>query len=1169
MELAEPETGGPRRRGPSSTGPANLVDIGSALVNANFSVVDQFSLQPAATGPRRRGDPTGGAATVSVELPPGEGAVVLVEEDGVYSWRLPSASGPSAAGRRRRGTPAGALWQFDLDLGEQAPGAPRRRGLPIIGKAIERATATVLRFALPTVIERVVEHLERGRREGLVVLDAADPTTWISTPVAPSVSGRPRVLLFIHGTFSSTRGGFGALGATPWGEALLNKALHQYDLVLGYDHKSLSIDPRENAVSLLAELRVLWPQGDVDIDVVCHSRGGLVFRSLVETILPADPWPATFGKVVFVAAANSGTQLANSDNWVRLADLYTNLAAMSARGLAIIVPGAGAAGLVLAELLDGVGTLVKSVVSSALKDGDIPGLAAMQPNGEFITAINAVGPGPTPDSSTYFAVLSNFEPDLRSPDTEIPERLLALLKDGLVDQLLGADNDMVVDLASMTRIDPGSGEYFDERFDFGTNGAVHHTNYFHQPQTARAITGWLGLEEQSSRGSRLRSARRIIPKQPVEVSNDFVTIDANQPLDELLIEILNQGRSEYIVIDRYSDVKYAFRRHEFRELLALAEQRNMIGAPIGDAFDLHEEDRSELVRDNTVVAVAPGATPAAHRSIILDGDRPIGVRSPSGEALTAAQLAETAAPFSLSRQLAAAVPDFAEAAAELSPPPPVEGNGHSGARAVPPVRPPRPTRGGGRITPEETAPETAEQSVTVNVGAWTDAELELAQAATLTVSLAREEIELPAGATGGLAAIAAADPARPLIVMAIGRKNLKITGKSTQSVAVPAVGEATELYFGIEGTTLGDAQIDVIVRQTEAPLARITLKPKVVRQVATGARAEGANVVAPEAVPGPPRHQLYISEIQDGNATRYHFHLELLRPGEPPEPVEADSDPLRGDKSDYVSALYRRIEDMWGDSRDKIDEFARKIRAEGGSLWDELIPEPIQRHLWANRESIGFIQVYSDEPFIPWELIHMKEPGKRTLPAESWFLAELGVVRWILSDDDSVCTRAPARLRVRTGKVNAIIPEYPSASGWQLQSTQIELDSLKTIFGSVDRIEATFSSVIDSLTTGGFDLLHYAGHGVGDSADIGGESLVLSVDRNGPRWEPNSKLGPLDVSSSATLSETPCADFRPIVVLNCCETGRSGYTLTSVGGFAGAFLQGWRWRHRQPPLVRG
>ena len=250
------------------------------------------------------------------------------------------------------------------------------------------------------------------------------------------------------------------------------------------------------------------------------------------------------------------------------------------------------------------------------------------------------------------------------------------------------------------------------------------------------------------------------------------------------------------------------------------------------------------------------------------------------------------------------MPGFDDAGSEAPEPPGEPENGHASAR--------RPTRGGRRTAAraEDTVPAEVAQPVSVNVGAWTDAELEIAQPATLTVSVSREAIDLPGGVAAGVAGIAEADPTRALIVMVIGRKNLKVTGKSTQSVAVPAAGQPAELFFGIEGTSLGDAQLDVIVRQTEAPLAKIVLRPTVAQEVRNGGRAAAAGMATPSAAPGPPRHQLYISEITDGAETRYRFHLELLRPGEPPEPVEADSNPLKGDKSADVSALYRRNEEM-------------------------------------------------------------------------------------------------------------------------------------------------------------------------------------------------------------------------------------------------------------------
>ena len=1163
VTILEPAPGRRRRGEPiTPAGPtgSSLDDVAAAL--SDFEVLDTFALAPAAgaAGGRRRrrapGQPE--QATLTVGLTADDSAVVLVEEDGYFSWHFPTETVPAGPGtRRRRGAPAGATKElrFELDLGETPMAPGRRRGIPILGRAIEKVTASVLRFALPPVVGAAVEYMERNRHVGLVRISSADPQSWTAAPEVDVDPGRrTKGLLLIHGTFSSTRGGFGALGGTPWGEQLLEEAIARYDIVLGYDHKTLSVDPRGNAKDLLKELRSLWPAGNVDFDVLSHSRGGLVYRSLVEQVLPADPWPGTFNRAVFVAAANSGTELANAENWERLADLYTNLAAMSARGLAIIVPGAGVASLVLAEVLDGVGTLVKTIVTGSLVDEGIPGLAAMQPKGKFITEMNASVAGqPTPEGCSYFGITSNFKADLRAPDTELPERLLSLLKDGLVDQLMRADNDMVVDLSSMTRIDPTAGDFFDENLDFGENGIVYHTNYFHQPQTGRVIGQWLGLGADVPAAPRRRSSRRIVPPMPTGATTDVVVLDADEPFNNRLIDQLNARPSAYVVVDRYDDVRYAFSRYELQSRFEVAERRHMVDTPLTRALGLNEDDRSTLIRDGQVIAQGRTDGPStAHRSIVLSGETSMAVVVPPQDAMTARQLGAVAsgAPLPHIRGMAESSPASGGAREE-----PAMANGHGEEPAPEPPR--RRTRSSRRTgAPAGVAPAAQPDPVTVNVGAWTDAELQIEQPATLTVSLARGEVVAPSGAAAGFASLGAADPGKPLIVMVVGRRNVRVTGKSTQTVPVPTANDdPVELYFDILGTTLGEAQIDVIIRQTEAPMAKIKLITRVVESVAGGRRAEGKVTASPAADPGPPRHQLYINEVEHGSETSYHFHLELLRPGEPPQPVEAESKPLSGDKKSYVQGLYKRIEDMWGETRDQVAQFADQVRAEGGTLWDDLIPKTIQAQLWENRNEIKFIQVYSDEPFIPWELVHMKEPGKRQLPNESWFLAELGLIRWIMpSDETGGCNRAPRHLRVRPGKVRALVPEYPVRSGWELQNAPAEIATLEGLFGAVERVPSDFSAIKGVLTGGDFDVFHYAGHGTGDSSQIGDEALVLNVERGSGGWLPGASFRAQDVVSHAMLSETPCAEHRPIVLLNCCETGRSGYTLTSIGGLASAFV---------------
>lgn len=65
------------------------------------------------------------------------------------------------------------------------------------------------------------------------------------------------MLLLIHGAFSNTLGGFGALGVTDFGKAFMADALASYNAVLAFDHRTLSVDPLNNAEEIYTELRMI------------------------------------------------------------------------------------------------------------------------------------------------------------------------------------------------------------------------------------------------------------------------------------------------------------------------------------------------------------------------------------------------------------------------------------------------------------------------------------------------------------------------------------------------------------------------------------------------------------------------------------------------------------------------------------------------------------------------------------------------------------------------------------------------------------------------------------------------------------------------------------------------------------------------------------------------
>ena len=194
--------------------------------------------------------------------------------------------------------------------------------------------------------------LERNVRPGLLVMEGGDPTQWRRLDGLGGL-GLPtdrtaRLLLFIHGTFSSTAGAYGALVAYPWGQHLLREADRTYDAVIGFDHPTLSVDPKTNAQDLLRRLHTAG-EHPPHIDVVTHSRGGLVYRSLAELILPGEAWRPSFGRVVFVGTPNAGTGLADPENWHTFVDLYTNIAVGVFRAVSL-VPAATFVATLLKEL---------------------------------------------------------------------------------------------------------------------------------------------------------------------------------------------------------------------------------------------------------------------------------------------------------------------------------------------------------------------------------------------------------------------------------------------------------------------------------------------------------------------------------------------------------------------------------------------------------------------------------------------------------------------------------------------------------------------------------------------------------------------------------------------------------------------------------------------------
>jgi hypothetical protein len=427
-----------------------------------------------------------------------------------------------------------------------------------------------------------------------------------------------------------------------------------------------------------------------------------------------------------------------------------------------------------------------------------------------------------------------------------------------------------------------------------------------------------------------------------------------------------------------------------------------------------------------------------------------------------------------------------------------------------------------------------------------DEEVIVNRVTTVEVIVSREVIDVSGRTTGATAQTGQAeiDPQKELIIHVIPKVNFETIGEVRIIIDPPEPGTPKQLYFDLRPTHLGDGEVWMIARQGQIPLVTLVLKPRIVQAKNPTARKISAEADTPEAPRlEAPLHQLRILELRNGGEFSYLYDLQS------PSLNILDTyqtTTVTGDRHAYVTSIYKEIENRWLSNKDDIRAFTAELRAYGGQLFDQLFPERLQRVLWQHRDQIKSIMVISTEPFIPWELVHLKEPGRRELPPEPRFLAQMGVVRWLHGAHWPL-----EQLRIRKGKVRYVIPHYPDPK-YRLPQAEEESRFLEDKFAATAE-EPQPNAVRELLMTPGrFDLLHFACHGYAEQDNIANAQLILEGRIEGGKYLPAN----FSATTAEQYSNLYAEENRPMVVLNACQAGREGYSLTGIGGFAQAFLRG-------------
>jgi pimeloyl-ACP methyl ester carboxylesterase len=392
---------------------------------------------PSSARKRARTDPRAGSRLATVSL---------VQDDGILRWVYDPPPGSS---RRRARRAAIGVDEEDVIHGFQFLEVPANQVIQKLEDLDDSLTPN------------------RGLRQ------------WINGQPGPvsKAAKTGKVLLLVHGTFSKGDMYFEEFAAAQNGQAFLASCAANYDAILTFDHPTLSMSPWINAIDLAgATADFKGP-----IDVVCHSRGGLVVSWW---LFHAHP---NVERVVFVGSPLEGTSLAAPAKLKQALDLLGNFArALGAAGnaAASAVPMLGLAG----GLMKIFGGVLSLGAGSPLIDAGVvlvPGLASQS----RVRNNFELGRLFSEDWGSRYelhAILSNYEPKT-SPEPwwkfwshfrDLPGKLA----DFGADVIFSGPNDLVVDTASMTLLGGGSIPKA-RQLRFKGDEAVHHCAYFRQSKT--------------------------------------------------------------------------------------------------------------------------------------------------------------------------------------------------------------------------------------------------------------------------------------------------------------------------------------------------------------------------------------------------------------------------------------------------------------------------------------------------------------------------------------------------------------------------------------------------------------------------------------------------------------------------------------------------------------
>lgn len=351
-------------------------------------------------------------------------------------------------------------------------------------------------------------------------------------------------------------------------------------------------------------------------------------------------------------------------------------------------------------------------------------------------------------------------------------------------------------------------------------------------------------------------------------------------------------------------------------------------------------------------------------------------------------------------------------------------------------------------------------------------------------------------------------------ISVITSEGLQTHGDLDQDVTVPPNADSDPCRFAFTLTSPGSHKVLVRAFLGGTFLGELSLRISVEAGVATE-DGEVHRVALPiEREPG--EVTLEVTKQAEGYLFRLHcdtpYERELSRRLGPDVSTVADqiATEVRAmaiDRSPYASGRQVR----------------RRLANLGAQLWQDAVPEAIQRQIHEQSSAITSLSVLSNLDTTPWELLY--------LGRDAGFLVDrFPVVRRI--------ERQPLARRFRFANAAYVLSEkFPAGAAKELKAVRTRVGA-----GAVDRgVYVRQDKLCDLIMDGTVNLIHFACHN-GFDADTGSSMRM----NDGP-------FDPKDLSTAAL--DGTLRDASPLVFFNACRSSDQVPTLTGMSGWANGFLR--------------